>query len=81
MSDDRGDVDDLQQRIGRALEIDQPGVAGDGGGDRVEIGEVDVAHVDAALGQDAREQAIGAAVEIIAGENFFAGTKAAASPR
>ena len=38
----------------------------------VQVAEVDIANLDAALGQNAREQPIAAAVQIVAGDNFIA---------
>ena len=66
---DRGDaleIDELEQRIGRRLDPDQPGVRPDRRFDRSGVGEVEIAHLEAhrALAH-ALEQAARAAVEVI----------------
>ena len=66
----RSDIDDLQQRVGRRLQVNQLGVVGDGCGYRAQIAEIHIANLDAALGQNAREQPIAAAVQIVAGQDF-----------
>ncbi len=71
--DDRADVDDLKQRVGRGFEIHQLRAAVDRFPHRIKVGEVDIANVDAALGQDAGEQPISSAIEIVAGQDLFAG--------
>ena len=65
-------IEDLQQRIGRRLEIDQLDRWREGGLQRAFVGEVDILHRDAAVGEDAREQPVGAAIEIVAGQDLLA---------
>ena len=66
----RGDVDDLQQRVGGRLKVNQLGVVVDGCGHRVQIAEIHIANLDAAFRQNAREQPVAAAVQIVAGQDF-----------
>ena len=63
---DGGDVDDLQQRVGRGLDPHQPGLRRDRGFERRRIREVDEAEVQrrAALA-DALEQPVAAAVQVV----------------
>ena len=65
---DRGDVDQLEQRIGRRLDPDHPGPVVSAA---VECApgvrrQVDVARVDAHVAQDALEETVGAAVHVVA---------------
>jgi hypothetical protein len=66
---DRGDtleIDELEQRIGRRLDPDQPGVGPDRRFDRFRVGEIEIAHLEPhrALAHPL-EQAARAAVEVI----------------
>ena len=72
---DGGDVDQLQQRIGRALEPDQPGAVLDGGFDVLDARRVDEREAQADALEHAVEQAKRAAVDVVAGHDVVAGVE------
>src|SRR5215211_306011 len=62
--DDGSDVDDVEQRVGRGLDPNQPRLAAQRATDGVEIGLVDEVIGETEAAEDLVDQAIGAAVEI-----------------
>jgi hypothetical protein len=66
------DVGEAQQRVGRRFEVQQARGRPPGLGDGVEVARVDEAELDPELGIDRLEQAIGAAIEVVAGDDVIA---------
>lgn len=70
-------VDDFDQGIGRRFEEEHSGFGVEDGGDFRGGGGVDVVDYYSAVRREVFEQAVGAAVEIVAGDNFVAGSEEA----
>lgn len=70
---DAGDIDDFDKRVGRGLEEHHGGLAVEHRDDAGDVGGVDVVHDDAAVGGEVLEEAVSAAVEVIARDDFVAG--------
>ena len=68
-----GDVDDVEQRVGRRLDPDQPRVVGHRGGERVEVGLVDHRVAQAPAREHLVDEAEGAAVEVGGDDDVVAG--------
>ena len=64
-SHDARDVDDVQQRVGRRLDPDQPRLVAHRGGDGVEVGLVDEGVAQAPARQDLVDEPVRAAVEVV----------------
>ena len=73
VADGLRDVDDLEQRVRRRLEPDEPGALGERLPEDVRPGgQVDVARVDPLAALDALEIAIGPAVDVVADDDLLA---------
>lgn len=70
---DARDVDDLDERVGRGLEEHHGGLVVENRGDAGDVGGVDVVHDNAAVGGEVFEEAVCAAVEVVARDDFVAG--------
>ena len=75
ISDDRGDVGDRQQRVGRRLDPDQPGAAGDRRAHRVEVGQRHRRVLDTPLPEHLVDQPEGAAVGVVGDDDVVAGAQ------
>jgi hypothetical protein len=72
-SDDRGDVDDVEQRVGRRLDPDQARVGAHSSGHRVDVGLVDHRVAQAPAREDLVDEAVGAAIEVGGNDDVVAG--------
>lgn len=72
---DGGNVDNLDERVGRGLEQDHGRLGGDAVGDGGDLCGVDVVDDDARVGGEVGQQAVGAAVEVVAGDDLVAGAE------
>ena len=71
--DDARDVDDVQQRVRRRLDPDQPRLVAQRGGDGVEVGLVDEVVGQAPAAEHLVDEAVGAAVEVVRQHDVVAG--------
>ena len=62
--DDGGDVDLVEQRVGRRLDPDQPRLGAQGGAQGVEVALVDEVVGEPEAGEDLVHEPVGAAVEV-----------------
>ena len=69
---DRGDVDEAHVRVGRRLEVDHPGVAGDRPAEVLRVAHVDEARRHPELGEPRADEGEGAAVEGLVDDDLVA---------
>ena len=71
--DDAGDVDDVEQRVGGALDPDQAGVAAHRGRHGVQVGLIEEVVLQPPAAEHLVDEAIGAAVEVVGHHHVRAG--------
>ena len=74
---DGGDVHEAHVRIGRGLEIDDPGLVRDRLGQRLGPGHVDRLQAHAEPGQSIAQEGVGAAIQRLVGDHLVAGPQEA----
>ena len=72
---DRRDVDQTHVRIGRGLEVDDPGLLRDDGRQGFGPGHVDLLHRHAEPGQAIAQESEGAAIQGLVGDHLIAGAQ------
>ena len=70
-----GEIDQLEQRVARRLNPDQPGCGVDSLFDAGDVAGINIADINAPRTQDALKDPIGASVGVVAGEDLVAGLK------